>query len=44
MVADIAFIFHWQPDWLLGRGVSELMDWHEKATTRHQQVNGGQSE
>ncbi|WP_298808372.1 GpE family phage tail protein [uncultured Sphingomonas sp.] len=34
-MADIAFVFHWQPDALNALSVADLMQWRERAARRH---------
>lgn len=36
-MADIAMIFHWQPQAFDGMTFSELMQWREKARERNEQ-------
>lgn len=33
-MADIAVVFHWQPDVMTDWAVSELADWRERARVR----------
>ncbi|MGO4413289.1 GpE family phage tail protein [Cupriavidus sp. KB_39] len=33
-MADIAVIFHWPPEQLFAMGLSELMEWRERAIER----------
>lgn len=35
IMADIAFIFHWSVSDMKTMPISELMDWHTKATKRY---------
>ncbi|MEQ9132647.1 MAG: GpE family phage tail protein [Salinisphaeraceae bacterium] len=42
-MADIAFIFHWQPDWLLSRGCSDILAWRDRALARWQAAYGERS-
>lgn len=39
-MADIAFIFHWQPDRMMEMRTGEILDWRDKALTRWQQAHG----
>lgn len=35
-MADLAVVFHWQPETMEKMSVSELMDWRERARERSQ--------
>lgn len=40
MAADIAAIFHWQPDYLFGLPIDELIAHHRRALRRYELMNG----
>lgn len=33
-MADLATVFHWQPESMDGLGLTELMEWRERARVR----------
>ena len=39
-MADLAVVFHWQPDYLNGLSLEELMMWREEARLRNQPEEG----
>ncbi|ACL72710.1 MAG: GpE family phage tail protein [Billgrantia sp.] len=39
-MADVAFVFHWSPDWLMGRAASEILEWRDKALARWNHAYG----
>jgi hypothetical protein len=39
-MADLAMVFHWTPTDMDSLGVTELMEWRERARTRWERMNG----
>lgn len=39
-MADLAMVFHWAPADMDALGLSELMEWHERARSRWERNNG----
>jgi hypothetical protein len=39
-MADVAFVFHWSPEWLLSRAASEILEWRDLALSRWQRAYG----
>ncbi|QEY74106.1 GpE family phage tail protein [Pseudomonas denitrificans (nom. rej.)] len=39
-MADLALVFHWAPADMESLGLSELIEWRERARTRWEQGNG----
>ncbi|WAC70790.1 GpE family phage tail protein [Roseateles sp. SL47] len=37
-MADLAIVFHWAPSDMDGFSLAELMDWRERARSRHEQT------
>ena len=43
-MADVAFVFHWQPHCMDSMPLGELLHWRELAVQRHNAVNAPQQE